>query len=153
MNIHLTVPISFRYMARVIRATFGWKFWLLRALGGFLLALQLLSLLIGDGVDPATVGVGLAAMLLPTLIAWLSYRQAAGVPEAVFTLTDEGLHARTPTATAQFRWEGFTKSRETKHFFLLRGQSRATIPLPKERFGPGEADQFRAKLRDAVPTS
>ncbi len=145
VRVSVRQSIDRAYVARAVKATMGWKYWMFRIGGPLIIVLSLFPTF--DGGDVFPVAVGVVAFFIPEIMIWGTMRQSKGDPETRLVLTDDGMSADVGTASAAYEWKAFRSARETRDFWLLRRQGGASIPVPKGPLSPEQADEVRAVLR------
>ena len=146
MEVSVRQTIDRAYVARAVRATMGWKYWMFRIGGPLIILLSIFPTL--NGADLIAVVFGVLAFFIPEIMMWGTMRQAKGDPETRLRLTDEGLSADVSGATATYEWKAFRLARETRDFWLLRRHGGVSIPVPKASLSTEQTDQVRALLRE-----
>jgi hypothetical protein len=146
VEVSVRQPIDRAYVARAVRATLGWKYWMFRLGGPLIIALSVFPVL--SGADIIAVVFGVLAFFVPEIVMWGTLRQAKGDKETRLRLTDEGISADVSGAATTFEWTAFRTARETRDFWLLRRYGGVNIPVPKEPLSAEQVDQVRTLLRE-----
>jgi hypothetical protein len=146
VEVSVRQTIDRAYVARAVKATLGWKYWMFRIGGPVIVALSLFPSFTAADLIPVVFGV--LAFFLPEIMMWGTMRQSKGQPETRLRLTDQGLSADVSGAAATYEWKAFRTARETPDFWLLRRHGGVSIPVPKAPLSAQQADQIRAVLRE-----
>ncbi|GIH06344.1 hypothetical protein Rhe02_44110 [Rhizocola hellebori] len=146
MEVSVRQTIDRAYVARAVKATLGWKYWMFRLGGPLIVVLSVFPSLSAGDLIPVVFGV--LAFFIPEIMMWGTMRQAKGDPETRLRLTDQGLSADVSGASATYEWKAFRTARETRDFWLLRRHGGVSIPVPKAPVSSEQADQIRAVLRE-----
>jgi hypothetical protein len=146
VEVSVRQPIDRAYVARAVRATLGWKYWMFRLGGPLIIALSVFPVL--DPADLVPAVFGTLAFFIPEIMMWGTMRQTKGEQETRLRLTDTGVSADVSGATATYEWKAFRTARETRDFWLLRRHGGVSLPVPKSGLSTEQADQVRVLLRD-----
>lgn len=141
-----------RDLSRVRKAS-GWQTFLfvLLLVLSFAIAVHLIE------SDFATAGwiwlvlsfaLGIAMYEVPRFQARRAvHRNPFAQGEIIFTVDDNGVTARFPTATAHLKWPAFLKYQETTNFFLLFFYPAQYWWIPKRVMSAEEAGDLRQALK------
>ncbi len=146
MEISVSHPIDRSYVARAVKATMGWKYWMFRVGGPLIVVMSLFPVI--EPSDSVSVLFGLVAFFIPEVVMWGTMRKSKGELEARLRLTDAGVSEDFSGATTALAWQDFRDARETRDFVVLRRPGGASIAVPKARLNEEQHGQLLAVLRE-----
>ncbi|GLZ32756.1 hypothetical protein Lesp02_49440 [Lentzea sp. NBRC 105346] len=131
----------------VVDAPLGRHFRRYRLIGAILIPMFLLGVIFSPRPEYIlAVVVGVFALLTPTLMHALSYRNLKRLPQVPWTyhLTAEGFEIGSPTGTSKRDWSMVKAVRETDDAWVFESEVKGcTVGLPKKFF----TDQQHAEMR------
>jgi hypothetical protein len=103
----------------------------------------------GPSLAGVVIGAGLAFGF--RLLVFYTYKRDKRLHDRfVATLSDDGIEVSSSAGSSKFKWDAFTRLRETKSVFLLFQGPACVNIIPKSGLSPGEDERFRKLIQEKL---
>jgi hypothetical protein len=142
---------------RMVLAASRSTFWFLRAVGGFVVLLAVVSSgYDGPGYAVFLAVVGVFVLGVPSLGIWLGWRRTSPLTSRPwrYEVSEATVGIHTPQTDVTVNWTGIRQVRTERDVWVLRPLNRQAVPIPRTAFTAEDAariDELASTLPVAAP--